>query len=142
MRNLRVSYDGRSTVLRKHANTSRLSGEKTKRHSYECRVTLSRMSRDCRTNENENKLHSRESRETLSRMSDLVRNPEDRFSRVAAHFIPTSPTGILISINTNKEKRLQVVCFLMMLPNLIPYVCCCDILIILLSISTASEWHI
>ena len=42
---------------------------KTKRHSYECRVTLSRMSHDRRTNENENKLHSRESRETLSRRS-------------------------------------------------------------------------
>ena len=67
-----VSCDGRATVLRKHANTSRLSGEKIKlsdirtnvvRHSHECRATvvrmkmkisysrgiLSRMSRDCHT---------------------------------------------------------------------------------------------
>ena len=36
---------------------------KTKRHSYECRATLARTSRDCPTNLNENKLHSRESRE-------------------------------------------------------------------------------
>ena len=42
---VRVPYDGRETVLRKHANTSRLSGEKIKlsdirmnvvRHSHEC----------------------------------------------------------------------------------------------------------
>ena len=57
---VRVLYDSHATLLRKHANTSRLSGEKIK---------LSRMSRDCRTNENENKLHWRESCETLSRMS-------------------------------------------------------------------------
>ena len=47
-----VSYDGRATVLRKHANTSRLSGEKIKlseirtnvvRHSHECRATVVRM---------------------------------------------------------------------------------------------------
>ena len=49
---VRVSHDGRATVLRKHADTSRLSGEKkTKRHSYKCRATLARIrSRDCRTN--------------------------------------------------------------------------------------------
>ena len=49
---VRVSYDGRATVLRKHANTSRLSGEKIKlsdirtnvvRHSHECRATVVRM---------------------------------------------------------------------------------------------------
>ena len=49
---VRVSYDGRATVLRKHANTSRLSGEKIKlsdirtnvmRHSRECRATVERM---------------------------------------------------------------------------------------------------
>ena len=45
---VRVSHDGRATALRKHANTSREN--KTKRHSYECRATLARMSRDCRTN--------------------------------------------------------------------------------------------
>ena len=50
---VRVSHDGRATVLRQHAKNSRLSGEKiklTRRHSYECRATLARMSRDCRTN--------------------------------------------------------------------------------------------
>ena len=49
---VRVSYDGRATVLRKHAMTSRLSGEKIKlsdirrnvvRHSHECRATVVRM---------------------------------------------------------------------------------------------------
>ena len=40
---VRVSYNGRTTVLRKHANTSRLSGEKIKLS----RETLSRMSCDC-----------------------------------------------------------------------------------------------
>ena len=49
---VRVSYDGRATVLRKHANTSRLFGEKIKlsdirtnvvRHSHECRATVVRM---------------------------------------------------------------------------------------------------
>ena len=46
---VRVSHDGRATVLRKHANTSGLPGEKTKlsdirinnvRHSHECRATV------------------------------------------------------------------------------------------------------
>ena len=54
---------------------------KTKRHSYECRATLARMSRDFRTNLNENKLHSRESRETLSRMSRDCRATVGRLSR-------------------------------------------------------------
>ena len=40
---VRVSHDGRATVLRQHAKN-------TQRHSYECRATLARMSRDCRTN--------------------------------------------------------------------------------------------
>ena len=45
---MQVSYDGCATVLRKHANTSRLSGEKIKL-SHKCRATLSQMSRNCRT---------------------------------------------------------------------------------------------
>ena len=53
-------FTGRATVLRKHADTSRPSGEKIKLSDIQCRATLSRMSGDCRTNENENKLHSRE----------------------------------------------------------------------------------
>ena len=49
---MRVLYEGRATVLRKHANTSRLSGEKIKqsdiranvvRHSHKCRATVVRM---------------------------------------------------------------------------------------------------
>ena len=38
-------------------------------------------------------------------MSDLVGNPEDRFSRVAAH-IPTCPTSIF------KEKRVARILYL------------------------------
>ena len=76
---VRVSYNGRATVLRKHVNTSRLPGEKIKlkQHSYKCLATHSRMLRDCRTNENEIKLHSRESRETLSRMLRDCRTNEN-----------------------------------------------------------------
>ena len=67
---VRVSHDGRTTVLRKREHLATFWREnKTKRHSYECRATLSGMSRDFRMNESENKLYSRESRETLSRMS-------------------------------------------------------------------------
>ena len=79
---VRVSYNRRATVLRKHANTSRLPGEKIKlkRHSYKCLATHSRMLRDCPTNENENKLHSRESRETLSRMSCNCRTTVARYT--------------------------------------------------------------
>ena len=48
-----MSYDSGATVLRKHANTSPLSGEKIKLSEISTNVvTLSRMSRDCRTNEN------------------------------------------------------------------------------------------
>ena len=58
---------------------------KTKRHLYECHVTLTRMSRDCRTNLNENKLHSRESCETLTnvaRLSRYIFSKLDRNSRI------------------------------------------------------------
>ena len=47
---VRVSHDGCATVLRQHAKTSRLSGEKLSgirtnvvRHSYECRATVVRI---------------------------------------------------------------------------------------------------
>ena len=68
---VRMSRECCTTVARRSCeNLATIMGEnKTKRHSYECRATLARMSRDCRTNLNENKLHSRESREKLSRMS-------------------------------------------------------------------------
>ena len=60
---------------------------KTKRYSYECRATLARMSRDCRTNLNENKLHSRESRATVARLScdsraTIARQSRDIFSKL------------------------------------------------------------
>ena len=80
---VRVSHDGRATVLRHHAKNSRLFGEKIKlsdigtnvvRHSHECRATVVRI-------KNENKIHSRESRETLSRMSRDCRATVARLSR-------------------------------------------------------------
>ena len=49
---VRVSHDGRATVLRQHAKNLRLSGEKIKlsdirtnvvRHSHECRATVVRI---------------------------------------------------------------------------------------------------
>ena len=52
MNAVRVSYDSRATVLRNHANTSRLSGEKKKlsdirtnvvRHSHDCCTTIVQM---------------------------------------------------------------------------------------------------
>ena len=67
----RMSYDSHAAVLRKHANISRLSGEKIKlsdirtnivRHFHECLATVMQMKIKI-------KLNSWESRETLSRMS-------------------------------------------------------------------------
>ena len=68
---VRMSCECRTTVARQSCENLATIWQKnqTKRHSYECRATPARMSRDCRTNKNENELHSRESRETLSRMS-------------------------------------------------------------------------
>ena len=80
---VRVSHDGRATVLRQHAKNSRLSGEKIKlsiirtnvvRHSHECRATVVRIKM-------KNKIHSLESRETLSRMSRDCRETVARLSR-------------------------------------------------------------
>ena len=53
---VRVSYDGRATVLRNHANTSRLSGEKIKQSDV--RTNVVRNSHECSATENENTLHS------------------------------------------------------------------------------------
>ena len=58
----RVSHDGPRQSCENLATIWREN--KTKRHLYECRAALARMSCDCHTN-----LHSQESRETLSRMS-------------------------------------------------------------------------
>ena len=75
---VRVSYDGRATVLRKHANTSRLSGKKIKLSDIRANVMGHSHERDCRSNKNENKLHSWGSRETLSRMSRDCRATDSR----------------------------------------------------------------
>ena len=68
---LQHSYECRVSVARRSrdslAKTSQLSGEKIKLSDIHRNVA--RHSHECRTNLNENKLHSRESRETLSRMS-------------------------------------------------------------------------
>ena len=58
---VRMSCECRIMVVRQSCkNLANIWQEnKIKRHSYECRVTLARMSRDCRTNLIENKLHSR-----------------------------------------------------------------------------------
>ena len=84
-----MSRECRTTVARQSCeNLATIWREnKTKRHSYECRSTLARMSRDCRTNLIENKLHSMESRETLSRMSrdcraTVTRQTRDIFSKL------------------------------------------------------------
>ena len=58
-------------------------GNNTKRHSYECRETLSR----CRATVMKIKLHSWERRETLSRMSHdsratIARQPRDIYSKL------------------------------------------------------------
>ena len=73
---VRMSCECRTTVARQcecRTTVARQSCEnlatiwrenETKRHSYEWRATLARMSRDCRTNLNENKLYSLESRDS------------------------------------------------------------------------------
>ena len=78
------SYGCRASVARRwHDSLATIWREnKIKRHSYDSRATLARMSRDCRTNLYENKLHSRESRETLSRMSRDIFSKLDRNSRI------------------------------------------------------------
>ena len=80
---VRMSHECRTMVARQSCeNLATIWREnKTKRHSYDCRATLARMLRDCRTNLNENKLHSWESRETLSRMSRNCRATVARLSR-------------------------------------------------------------
>ena len=85
---VRLSHDGRATVLRQHAKNSRLFGEKIKLsdigtnvvpHSHECRAIVVRI-------KNKNKIHSRESRETLSRMSRDCRATVARLSRDIFNF--------------------------------------------------------
>ena len=90
---IRMSYDSRATVLRKHANISRLSDEKIKlsdiRTNVVRRETLLRMSHDCRTNENETKAISgnvarlpNECLTTVVRQSRVARQSLDIFSKL------------------------------------------------------------
>ena len=90
---VRVSYYGRETVLRKHVNTSRLSGDKVKlsdirtnvmRHSHECLETVVQM-------KNEKKLRSRESRETHSCLATVVQQLLDYRATVARHISKVRP---------------------------------------------------
>ena len=75
---VRVSHDGRATVLRQHAKTSRLSGEKIKlsvirtnveRHSHECRATVVRIKMKIRYIRGKVVRHSHECRATVVRQS-------------------------------------------------------------------------
>ena len=64
---VRVSHDGRATVLRQHAKNSRLSGEKTNvvRHSHECRATVVRIKMKIRYIRGKVVRHSHECRATV-----------------------------------------------------------------------------
>ena len=82
---VRVSCDGHATVLRKHANTLRLSGEKIKlsyirtnvvRHSHECRATVIRMKMKISYIRGKVVIHSHECRATVARQS------RDKFSKL------------------------------------------------------------
>ena len=75
---VRVSHDGRATVLRQHAKNSRLSGEKIKlsvirtnvvRHSHECRATVVRIKMKIRYIRGKVVRHSHECRATVARLS-------------------------------------------------------------------------
>ena len=75
---VRVSHDGRATVLRQHAKNLRLSGEKINfsdirtdivRHSHECRATVVQIKMKIRYIRGKVMRHSRECRTTVMRQS-------------------------------------------------------------------------
>ena len=75
---VRVSHDGRATVLRQHAKNLRLSGEKIKlsvirtnvvRHSHECRASVVRIKMKIRYIRGKVVRHSHECRATVVRQS-------------------------------------------------------------------------
>ena len=75
---VRVSHDGRATVLRQHAKNSRLSGEKIKlsdiranvvRHSHKCRATVIQIKIEIRYIRGKDMRHSHERRATVVRQS-------------------------------------------------------------------------
>ena len=79
---MRVSHDGRTTVLRQHAKNSRLSGEKIKlnvihtnvvRHSHECRTTVIRIKMKIRYIRGKVVRHSHECRATVVRYIFKIR---------------------------------------------------------------------
>ena len=88
---VRMSCDGRVTDLRKHANTSRLSGEKIKlsdirtnvvRNSHECRATVVRMKMKISYIHGKVVRHSHECRATVVRQSQDIFSKIDRNSRM------------------------------------------------------------
>ena len=85
---VRVSHDGRTTVLRQHAKNSRLSGEKIKpsdirtnvvRHSHECRATVVRIKMKIRYICGKVVRHSHECRATVLRQSRDYRATDARY---------------------------------------------------------------
>ena len=89
---MRVSHEGRATVLRQHAKTSRLSGEKIKlsnirtnvvRHSHKCRATVVRITMKISYIRGKVVRHSHECRRRLSRDSrEIYFEKLDRNSRI------------------------------------------------------------
>ena len=88
---LRVSHDGRATVLRQHAKTSRLSGEKIKlsdirtnvvRHSHECHATVVRITMKISYIRGKVVRHSHECRATVVRQLRDMFSKLDRNSRI------------------------------------------------------------
>ena len=88
---VRVSHDGRATVLRQHAKNSRLPGKKIKlsdiranvvRHSHECRATVVRIRMKIRYIRGKVVRHSHECRATVVRQSRDIFSKLDRNSRI------------------------------------------------------------
>ena len=88
---VRMRYDGRATVLRKHTNTSRRSGEKIKlsdirknvvRHSHECPATVVRMKMKISYIREKVVRHSHECIATVVRQSRDIFSKLDRNSRI------------------------------------------------------------
>ena len=88
---VRVSYDGRAIVSKKHANTSRLSGEKIKlneirtnvvRQSHECRATVVRMKMKISYIRGKVVRHSHECNESRATVAIYIFSKLDRNSRI------------------------------------------------------------
>ena len=111
----RHSYDGRATVLRKHANTSRLSGEKIKlsdirtnvvRHSHECCATFVRMKMKINYIRGKVVRHSHECLTTVVQQSrdifsKLYRN--SRICRINVHSMRLQSESCVYIVNLCRE---------------------------------------